>query len=717
MDVTDLIDSLNDAQRTAVTSAARNLLVLAGAGSGKTRVLVHRMAWLMSVEGVNPQGLLAVTFTNKAAKEMRLRIEELMQVDTRGMWLGTFHSLAHRLLRAHWREAGLAENFQVIDADDQQRMLKRIIRQMGLDETKWPVRQAQYFINQQKDEGVRPVNIPPSTDFWQQTMATVYKAYDEQCQQSGLVDFGELLLRSHELWLRQPDLLRHYQQRFSHILVDEFQDTNTIQYAWLRVIAGGQVPLTVVGDDDQSIYGWRGARVENIQHFQQELEQVELVKLEQNYRSTGVILRAANHIIACNPDRLGKNLWTDQAEGDLIDCYAAFNEQDEANFIVESLLQWQATDRSLAETAVLYRSNAQSRVLEEALVRQNVAYRIYGGLRFYDRMEVRNALAYLRLVRFPHDDAAFERVINLPPRGIGAKSVQQLRDNARSQSGSLWQAAITFIDQGQLKGKAKTGLKTFVETIRSLQEVASEKDLQDLTKTMLASTGLLDFHANEKGDKGEARKENLLEIVNAVAEYQKEADEPLTEFLAQAALDAGEQQATDDQDAVQLMTLHAAKGLEFPLVFIAGMEEELFPHAMAMEEAGRLEEERRLCYVGITRAMEKLVLTLAESRRLYGQDKYHKVSRFIREIPAELIQEVRMQSTPGKRMFWNRSTAQKPQAETGHLQLGQKVRHAKFGEGVVLNCEGNGPHARVQVNFADAGSKWLILSYAKLDIV
>ncbi len=719
MDVTEILDPLNDAQRQAVAASVPNLLVLAGAGSGKTRVLVHRMAWLMLAEGIHPHCLLAVTFTNKAAKEMRHRVESLMQIDARGLWLGTFHSLAHRLLRAHWRDAGLPESFQVIDSDDQQRLIKRITKQAGLDEAKWPARQVQYFINQQKDEGVRPQHLQPADDHWQKTMATLYQAYEEQCRQSGLVDFGELLLRSHELWLQKPSLLQHYQQRFSHILVDEFQDTNSIQYAWLRVLAGNVVPLTVVGDDDQSIYGWRGAKVENILRFQDDLENVEIVRLEQNYRSTGSILKAANQVIANNPGRLGKNLWTDQQDGEPIDCYAAFNEQDEANFIVESLQQWQEEGRDLAESAILYRSNVQSRVLEEALIRHGLPYRIYGGLRFYDRLEVKNALAYLRLVRYPHDDAAFERVVNMPPRGIGAKSLQTIRDAAEATRGSLWQATAEIIQNQSLKGKAAGGLQTFVATVTEMQTLALEANLQELTKEMLGATGLLDYHANEKGEKGEARKENLLELVNAVAEYDNEAEEPLAEFLAQAALDAGEQQAALDQDAVQLMTLHSAKGLEFPLVFLSGMEEELFPHVMSMEEPGRLEEERRLCYVGITRAMEKLVLTFAESRRLYGQDKYHQVSRFVREIPAGLVREVRLRSVVSKPVYWDRGPAHGVGAtkEEPGLKLGQRVRHESFGEGVVLNYEGQGPHARVQVNFDDVGSKWLIMSYAKLQVI
>ncbi|WP_375176950.1 DNA helicase II [Marinobacter mobilis] len=719
MDVSHIIDSLNDAQREAVTAQNDHLLVLAGAGSGKTRVLVHRIAWLMQVDGVPPTGILAVTFTNKAAKEMRYRIEQMMNIPARGLWFGTFHGIAHRLLRAHWQDAGLPENFQVLDSDDQLRLVKRVMRELQVDESRWPPKQVQWFINGQKDEGLRAGHIQVNPgDHFTDTMVKVYQQYEALCQQGGMVDFGELLLRSHELWLHRPELLAHYQRRFQHILVDEFQDTNTIQYAWLQVLAGNRVPLTIVGDDDQSIYGWRGAKIENIQQFQRDFPNGRLVRLEQNYRSTQLILKAANSVIANNQGRLGKELWTDGPEGEPISLYAAFNEQDEANYIADSIESWVAEGNLRGESAILYRSNAQSRVLEEALMRQGIPYRVYGGLRFYDRQEIRNALAYLRLVHYRRDDAAFERVVNVPPRGIGAKSLADLRAYAGEVGISLWEAGERMLQAGQVKGRAKTGLQGFMDIIEALADKVGHASLHGLMKQTIEDSGLKDYHANEKGEKAQARIENLEELVNALADYEvEEGVDPLAEFIAQAALDAGEAQADAHEDSVQLMTLHSAKGLEFPLVFLAGVEEGLFPHSMSVEEPGRMEEERRLAYVGITRAMKKLVLTYAESRRIYGQEKFHALSRFVREIPADCLQEVRLRNTvsrpamvsrPNESLFASESSAQ------AGFSLGQRVRHPKFGEGVVMNCEGSGHHTRVQVNF-DEGAKWLVLAYAPLE--
>ena len=719
MDVSHIIDTLNDAQREAVTAQNDHLLVLAGAGSGKTRVLVHRIAWLMQVDGVPPTGILAVTFTNKAAREMRYRIEQMMNIPARGLWFGTFHGIAHRLLRSHWQDAGLPENFQVLDSDDQLRLVKRVMRELQIDESRWPPKQVQWFINSQKDEGLRADHIQVNPgDRFADTMVRVYRQYEALCQQSGLVDFGELLLRSHELWLHRPELLAHYQRRFQHILVDEFQDTNTIQYAWLQVLAGHRVPLTIVGDDDQSIYGWRGAKIENIQQYQRDFPSARLVRLEQNYRSTQLILKAANSVIANNQDRLGKELWTDGPEGEPISLYAAFNEQDEANYIADTIESWVADGNLRSESAILYRSNAQSRVLEEALMRQGIPYRVYGGLRFYDRQEIRNALAYLRLVHYRRDDAAFERVVNVPPRGIGAKSLADLREFATEQGISLWEASERLLEAGQVKGRAKTGLQRFIEIIESLAEQAEHASLQGLMKQTIEESGLKDHHANEKGEKAQARVENLEELVNALADFEVEDGvDPLAEFIAQAALDAGESQAEAHEDSVQLMTLHSAKGLEFPLVFLAGVEEGLFPHSMSLEEPGRMEEERRLAYVGITRAMKRLVMSYAESRRIYGQEKFHALSRFVREIPSDCLQEVRLRNTvsrpalverPNEGMFAAQAS------EQAGVSLGQRVRHPKFGEGIVMNCEGSGHHTRVQVNFDD-GAKWLVLAYAPLE--
>ena len=719
MDVSHIIDALNDAQREAVAAQNDHLLVLAGAGSGKTRVLVHRIAWLMQVDKVPPTGILAVTFTNKAAKEMRYRIEQMMNIPARGLWFGTFHGIAHRLLRAHYQDAGLPENFQVLDSDDQLRLIKRVMRELQIDESRWPPKQAQWFINGQKDEGLRAEHIQENPgDHFTATMLTVYRQYEKLCNLSGLVDFGELLLRSHELWLYRPELLSHYQSRFQQILVDEFQDTNTIQYAWLQILAGNRVPLTVVGDDDQSIYGWRGAKIENIQQYQRDFPNARMVRLEQNYRSTQLILKAANAVIANNQGRLGKELWTDGPDGEPISLYAAFNEQDEANYIADTIGSWVNEGNLRSESAILYRSNAQSRVLEESLIRQGIPYRVYGGLRFYDRQEIRNAIAYLRLVHYRRDDAAFERVVNIPARGIGAKSLADMRAFATERSVSLWESAERLLEAGQVKGRAKTGLQSFMGIIERLTEMVDDASLHGLMKTTLELSGLKDYHASEKGEKGQARVENLEELVNALSDYEvEEGVDPLSEFIAQAALDAGEAQAEANEDCVQLMTLHSAKGLEFPLVFLAGVEEGLFPHSMSLEEPGRMEEERRLAYVGITRAMQKLVLTYAESRRLYGQEKFHALSRFVREIPGDCIQEVRLRNTVSRPAMMARPNeglfSQEPDVGTG-FSLGQRVRHPKFGEGIVMNSEGSGHHTRVQVNF-DEGAKWLVLAYAPLE--
>lgn len=713
MDVTPILDGLNDAQREAVTSDAKHLLVLAGAGSGKTRVLVHRMAWMIDVMGQSPQGILAVTFTNKAAREMRGRIENMLGINTRSMWVGTFHGIANRLLSQHWQEAGLPQNFQILDSDDQQRVIKRIIAALGLDEKRWPARQAQWFINEQKDEGLRAQHIDPGHDPFVQTMLKIYTAYEETCKQSGFVDFGELLLRSHELWLKDPELLKHYQGRFHSILVDEFQDTNSIQYAWLRVLAGNDCAVSIVGDDDQSIYGWRGAKIENIQNFEKHFPGTQTVRLEQNYRSTGTILKAANAVIARNAGRLGKNLWTDAEDGEAISLYAGFNEIDESRFIAEYLNRWTDRGNLRSDCAILYRSNAQSRVLEDSLLRLGIPYRIYGGQRFYERLEIRNALAYLRLTMNRDDDAAFERVINTPTRGIGARTLEQIRDLARQDGLSLWMASLKMVDKKLLPARASNALYGFIELINNLSNAFEELELHEMVDQVLDMTGLLEFHKAEKGERGQTRVDNLYELVSACKAYTPEDPEAdtLPQFLADAALDAGDTQADENEDAVQLMTLHSAKGLEFPLVFLAGMEEGLFPHSMSAEEPGRLEEERRLAYVGITRAMEKLVLTYAECRRIHGDERYNAVSRFVRDLPSELVQEVRFstgfsgQKAQPKPIL----SAQQREEDTG-FRLGQRVNHPKFGEGMILNLEGEGAHARVQVNFESEGTKWLVLS-------
>ena len=735
MDVSHILDSLNEQQRNAVASPANNLLVLAGAGSGKTRVLVHRIAWLIEAEDVSPFSILAVTFTNKAAREMRGRIEELRQQPTGGMWVGTFHGLAHRLLRSHWKEAGLPEDFQILDADDQLRLIKRLLKTLRIDEEKWPAKQCQWYINSQKDEGFRSHNIEHLDDDYTKTQLSIYKAYEDACNNGGMIDFGEILLRAHELWLNNPQVLSHYQNRFKFILVDEFQDTNSIQYAWVQVLVGANNRMMVVGDDDQSIYGWRGAKIENIQKFNVDFPDSDIVRLEQNYRSTANILNAANELIANNNGRLGKNLWTECDEGDPLSLYEAFNEQDEARFIVGRLQEWSNNGNLRKESAILYRSNAQSRELEDALLRVGMPYLIYGGHRFYERLEIKNALSYLRLIVNRNDDTAVERIINVPVRGIGGRTLDTIRNAARKNGDSLWGSCVRCINENILSSRAANSVLAFLELIDKLESGSSGMELHQKAEHVIVQSGLINHHEKEGGEKARSRIENLEELVNACSNFDAQeliADEDegidltsnsfLKAFLDQASLDAGDTQASENDDAVQLMTLHSAKGLEFPLVFLAGMEEGLFPHKMSMDNIAGLEEERRLCYVGITRAKEKLYLSYAESRRLHGDVTLCRPSRFIKEIPSSLIDEIRLKSTI-KRMGSQNSTTSSNQVR-GHidipkteLSLGQRVLHGKFGEGVVLNYEGQGSNARVQVNFDSKGSKWLVLSYANLRVI
>ena len=719
MDVSRILDPLNDAQRQAVCAPAGNVLVLAGAGSGKTRVLVHRIAWLLAAEGVSPYGVLAVTFTNKAAGEMRGRIEQLLDIPASGLWVGTFHGIAHRLLRAHWKEADLPQGFQIMDSEDQQRAIRRLIREMGLDETQWSPREVQWYINARKDEGLRPEHLQHNNDVYLRHMIEIYQAYESMCRRNGVVDFAELLLRAHELWLQHPELLRHYQQRFQHILVDEFQDTNTIQYAWVRMLAGQSGHVFAVGDDDQSIYGWRGARVENIHQFAKDYVNTQVFRLEQNYRSTGNILAAANALIANNSGRLGKNLWTSDHEGALIRLYSAFNELDEANYVVEHIQGWIEQGGTRSECALLYRSKAQSRVLEEALLRYAIPYRVYGGLRFFERQEIKDALAYLRLIANRHDAASLERIYNVPTRGLGSRTMDAVRQEARSTDVSLWTAMHRIIEEKTLPARAISALSNFVSLIDELAQSTQGLSLQEQIEHSVHNSGLHTHYEKEKGEKGRARIENLEELISAGRSFVMEENEitegmdELSAFLAHAALEAGEQQANEWDDCVQLMTLHSAKGLEFKQVFLCGMEEGLFPHRLSSEDPNRLEEERRLCYVGMTRAMEQLTLCYAEKRRLYGEENYSRPSRFVSEIPAELMEEVRMQgvvSSPSS-LFDDFDT---DTDNNEKLKLGQRVFHQKFGEGVVLNYEGQGRHVRVQVNFENAGSKWLVMEYANL---
>jgi DNA helicase-2/ATP-dependent DNA helicase PcrA len=727
MDVTPILDPLNDAQREAVSATPGPVLVLAGAGSGKTRVLVHRIAWLIEVEHVSPLGILAVTFTNKAAAEMRGRIQALLDMPVNHLWVGTFHGLAHRLLRRHWREARLPEGFQILDAEDQQRLIRRIVKAQDLDDSTWVPREIAWFINGNKDDGRRSRDLDDQGDDTRRQLIRLYQLYEDACQQAGVVDFAELLLRAFELWQQHPDLLAQYRRRFRHVLVDEFQDTNAIQYAWLRLLVGdGGLPF-VVGDDDQSIYGWRGAKMEHMRRFQRDFPGTRVVKLEQNYRSTRTILRAANAIIARNSGRLGKELWTDGSEGAPIRLYRAYNERDEAEFVVGRIRDWERQGNRRSEVAILYRSNAQSRVFEEFLLRAGVPYRVYGGLRFFERAEIKDALAYLRLVANRNDDPSFERVVNVPTRGIGARTVDLVREYAKANSLSLWKAA-----QVMAAADAGRGGRSVLAFLQLVEKMARETDglaLHEQVDYVIRASGLRDHVRKEPRDRSEARLENLDELVSAARSFDAaetgmdagddEPMPPLAAFLAHAALESGDAQGDAWDDCVQMMSLHSAKGLEFPLVFLTGLEDGLFPHRHSLNDAEGLEEERRLCYVGATRAMSELYLTLAEQRRLHGTDSFGVPSRFIQEIPAELIEEVRPRvrvQQPVHRHAAGGSFGDVVEAAPG-LKLGQRVRHGTFGEGVVLNYEGAGAHARVQINFERAGAKWLVMSYANLEVM
>lgn len=730
MDVSHILDELNKPQREAVSAESIPQLVLAGAGSGKTRVLVHRIAWLIQVDQVSPFAILAVTFTNKAAAEMRGRIEGLLGSPVGGMWVGTFHGLSHRLLRRHWQEAKLSKNFQILDSDDQLRLVKRVMRGLQLDEKLWPAKQSQWFINNRKEEGERSAHIEDKGDPTTRQLVDIYKHYEEACERSGVIDFAELLLRSLELLRDNPELLQHYQTRFQHILVDEFQDTNTLQYAWIRLIAGNKIPPFVVGDDDQSIYGWRGAKIKHIQDFSKDFPETKVIKLEQNYRSTGNILKAANAVIENNEGRLGKNLWTADGEGEPIHLYAAYNETEEASYVASRIQQWVSHGNSHKDIAILYRSNAQSRVFESSLNENGIAYRVYGGQRFFDRAEIKDALAYLRLTANRQDDPSFERVINQPTRGIGDKTVGVIREHARNTGICLWQAALELLYNSAFTARAASAIGGFVELINSMASDISDLPLEEQVEHVIEYSKLKDHYLKkDKGDAGQARIENLNELISAAQGFTYKPDDEhadmdfLTAFLSHASLEAGEGQGQANDDCVQLMTLHSAKGLEFPLVFLVGLEEGLFPHQMSKEEPGRMEEERRLCYVGITRAEKQLVILYAEQRRLYGNTLYGEPSRFIDEIPESLIEEIRPKVKTYSNNNWQagyeRETKPKLATRTNEtgLSIGQRVSHAKFGEGLITDVEGAGQHARVQVNFDSEGSKWLVLSYANLSIL
>lgn len=715
-----MLDGLNEKQREAVTAPLGNILVLAGAGSGKTQVLVSRIAWLIEHQQLSPHAILAVTFTNKAAGEMKARLNAMLETPLLGLWVGTFHGLCHRLLRRHYQAAKLPEQFHILDSEDQARIIKRVIAALNLDDEQWPVKQAQAFVNSKKDEGLRPQHINALPYGPTRTLIQIYKAYEQACQTAGVIDFAELLLRTHELLRDNADLLAHYRQRFQAILVDEFQDSNTIQYAWIRLLAGEHTAVMAVGDDDQSIYGWRGAKVENIEQFSHDFKGTKIIKLEQNYRSTATILDAANALITNNNSRMGKRLWTAGAAGEKIVVYSAFNELEEARFVSERITMEINQGRGAHEIAVLYRSNAQSRVIEEALLRAGIAYRIHGGVRFFERAEVKDTLAYLRLLANCDDDTAFERIVNFPTRGIGEKTLEELRQQAKTEQISLWRSAKLLLQKELLPQRAASALANFMALIEKLQTHTLSMELDGQIEAVIGLSGLYAHFAKIKGDKSESRLDNLQELINAAKQfrYEQDAEEELpllVAFLAHASLEAGEMQAEEHERYVHLMTLHAAKGLEFPLVFLVGMEEGVFPGRQSVEEPGRLEEERRLCYVGMTRAMEKLVLSYAEVRRQYGREEYHRPSRFLRELPEGLVDEVRVKSR--MQMPVSPKNLASAVAKEAGLKLGQNVTHAKFGQGVVLAVEGSGAQTRVQIKFAEEGSKWLVLAYANLTIL
>ena len=718
-----LLTGLNNKQLEAVTLPHNSALILAGAGSGKTRVLTTRIAWLIQTGQVSPNGLLAVTFTNKAAKEMLTRLTGMLPINTRGMWVGTFHGLCNRLLRAHHREAMLPASFQILDTGDQLSSIKRLMKAMNVDDEKFPPKQVQGYINSCKEEGLR-AHAVEAYDSHSQRMREIFEAYDKQCQREGVADFSELLLRCYELLERDAHIRQHYQSRFKYILVDEFQDTNRLQYLWLKLLAGKENCLFAVGDDDQSIYGFRGARVGNMRDFETDFKIENIVKLEENYRSHSNILDAANAIISHNKNRLGKNLWTSAGKGEPVRVYQAYNDTDEAQFIVDEIKMLHAEGTELGEIALLYRSNAQSRILEHALFSANLPYRVYGGLRFFERAEIKHALAYMRLIANANDDTALLRVINFPTRGIGARSLEQLQEEARSQSCSLWQAAINKVGNGKLGAK---GIEGFVALIRQMIDQAYGISLSEIAELATTMSGLTAHYQNEK--EGEDRIENLKELVTAAVSFSNQdfgnhnnvdgetPQDLLTQFLSHASLEAGEHQADVGREALQLMTVHAAKGLEFKAVFISGLEEGLCPHEQSLYENNGLEEERRLMYVAVTRARQRLYLSHAQSRMLHGQVRYGIPSRFLDEIPEGLLKHLNAKPVPKAYASYAPGTTpthNPSQKNAMPWKIGQQVSHAKFGNGVVVSYEGNADDMRVQVNFGREGLKWLALEYAKL---
>ena len=717
-----IVDGLNEKQQQSVAlSEDMNALILAGAGSGKTRVLIHRIHYLVSTKNHHVDDILAVTFTNKAANEMKERLADLLRQPIGRMWVGTFHSLAHRLLRTHPVEANLSPTFQILDAQDQFRIVKRLMKENGVDETKFPIKKVQWFINQQKDEGILPHQIDAGHNYFVKQSAKIFDLYEKHCQANDLVDFAGLLVKSYELLKNNQPLLDYYQKKFCHILVDEFQDTNTIQYQFIKILHNQDNHVFCVGDDDQSIYGWRGAKIENIQKIEDDFKPIQVIKLEQNYRSTGNILNASNALIAKNKNRLEKSLWTDSGDGDLINVFNARNEREEAQYVVSEIQTQFNQGRNLDECAILYRSNAQSRVFEESLIKFNLNYRIYGGLRFFERAEIRQAMSYVRLIENTSDNLAFERVVNFPTRGIGLSTIEKIRARAIESHTDLFQSSIAIAES--LPARASNALQGFIQLIESITDSTKNLTLSEKVDSILLQSGLMAHYANDKTDKAGSKLENLKELVSAATEYIHEEEDEMTEtegFIALATLDSSGESNQSNQNYVQLMTVHSAKGLEFPVVFLVGLEEDLFPSRQRVNQPSNIDEERRLCYVGMTRAMQSLTLSHATSRNLYGETIYSRNSVFLDEIPSSFLNHIKNESGGNFYQGYVKSTNEsKSMASTSDsiYSIGQVVKHAKFGMGTVVNYEGSGDSMRVQINFQKAGTKWLITSYAKLETV
>ena len=716
-----MADELNEKQRQSVAlNEDVNALILAGAGSGKTRVLTHRIHYLVSAKNFHVDDILAVTFTNKAANEMKERLSELLRRPIGRMWVGTFHSLSHRLLRTHPVEANLSPTFQILDAQDQFRIVKRLMKENGVDETKFPIKQVQWFINQQKDEGILPHQINTEHNYFVKQSAKIFDLYEKHCQANDLVDFAGLLVKSYDLLKNNQSLLDHYQKKFCHILVDEFQDTNLIQYQWIKLLHAQHNHIFCVGDDDQSIYGWRGARIENIQKIENDFKPIEIIKLEQNYRSTGNILSASNAVIANNQNRLEKSLWTKSGDGELINVFNARTETEEAQYIVSEVEDQFNQGRNLSECAILYRSNAQSRVFEESLINRNIAYRIYGGLRFFERAEIKDAMSYVRLIEDTSDNIAFERIVNFPTRGIGLTTVEKIRTYAIEHHSDLFQSSIAILDT--LPARASNSLKAFIDLIESIKDKTQHLSLSEKIDSILLQSNLMNHYSNDKTDKAGSKKENLEELVSAAKQYNHEEGSEINEtqgFIALATLDSSGDSNQSNQDCVQLMTVHSAKGLEFPVVFLVGLEEDLFPSRQSKDEQ-KLDEERRLCYVGMTRAMNTLTLSYASKRFIHGQSFYSMPSRFLDEIPINYLNYIKNSNngiSTKSRKYDSSQYTKMASTDSSMYLIGQVVKHAKFGLGTVVNCEGSGDSMRLQIKFKKFGTKWLISSYANLEIV